>query len=154
MIPTLGARGQGWVWLQFPLMALVVGAAVFGPRWPAPVLFVVVGLAVASVGVIVAIRSGRALGSALTPMPEPAADATLVTTGPYAVVRHPIYSAGLLVAAGISVAGSWLALVPTAALLLTWMLKAAVEERFLLERYEGYAEYARRVRRRFLPGLY
>lgn len=154
MVPTLGARGQGWVWIQFPLMALVVLVAALGPRWTAPLAFAAVGLVVAAAGIVVVTRAGRTLGKALTPMPKPIAEATLVTTGPYAVVRHPIYSAGLLVAAGIAIAGSWLALVPVAALAVTWMLKASVEERFLRDRYGGYADYARRVRWRIVPGLY
>ena len=154
MVPTLGSRGQGWVWIQFPLMAVVLLAAALGPRWPAPVVFAITGLTVAVVGVVVAVRAGRTLGGGLTPMPAPAETGALVTGGPYGVVRHPIYSAGLLVLGGLALAGSWVALVPTALLAVTWALKAVVEERFLRERYPAYGEYARRVRRRLVPGVY
>ena len=55
---------------------------------------------------------------------------------------------------GLAFAGSWVALVLTALLAVTWALKAVVEERFLRERYPAYGEYARRVRRRLVPGVY
>jgi protein-S-isoprenylcysteine O-methyltransferase Ste14 len=80
----------------------------------------------------------------------------VVTTGPYAVVRHPGYLAGILVivASGIAL-GSWLA----AALLIVMSLpgllyRATTEDRVLLAQLPGYSEYAARVRWRLIPGLW
>lgn len=79
----------------------------------------------------------------------------LVDTGLYAFVRHPLYAAGMLLFAGLalwleSTAGFWLSAVPMALL----VVRIRIEERFLLQHLEGYADYCRRVRYRVLPGLY
>jgi protein-S-isoprenylcysteine O-methyltransferase Ste14 len=80
----------------------------------------------------------------------------VVTTGPYAFVRHPGYVAGILVivASGIAL-GSWLA----AALLIITSLpfllcRAITEDRVLLAELPGYREYAGRVRWRLIPGVW
>jgi protein-S-isoprenylcysteine O-methyltransferase Ste14 len=80
----------------------------------------------------------------------------VVTTGPYAVIRHPGYLAGILVvvASGIAL-GSWLA----AALLIVTSLpfllyRAITEDRVLLAQLPGYREYAARVHWRLIPGLW
>jgi protein-S-isoprenylcysteine O-methyltransferase Ste14 len=80
----------------------------------------------------------------------------VVTIGPYAVIRHPGYLAGILVivASGIAL-GSWLA----AALLIVTSLpfllyRAITEDRMLLAQLPGYREYAARVRWRLVPGLW
>ena len=80
----------------------------------------------------------------------------VVTTGPYAFVRHPGYTAGILiiVASGPAL-GSWLA----AALLVIFSLpfllhRAVTEDRILQAELAGYSDYAARVRWRLLPGIW
>jgi protein-S-isoprenylcysteine O-methyltransferase Ste14 len=155
-VPTLGARGQGWVWLQFALIAGIVGAGLLPPAWPAGVarLLDVVGAALALGGAGLAVWAVRALGRSLTPYPAPPARATLVDGGPYGWVRHPIYAAGLALLGGYSLVASPCALVLTVVLGIVWALKASVEERFLRARFGGYEGYAERVRHRLVPGLY
>jgi protein-S-isoprenylcysteine O-methyltransferase Ste14 len=79
----------------------------------------------------------------------------VVSTGPYALVRHPMYSGGLVLLVGVPLAlGSWwatLLLIPFAALIV-WRLVA--EEKFLLERLPGYALYRETVRWRLVPGVW
>jgi protein-S-isoprenylcysteine O-methyltransferase Ste14 len=100
-------------------------------------------------------RVGRSsAGRGFTPLPKPAERGELIERGPYGVVRHPVYSGGLLVAAGISLALSPWSLVVSAILAVVWALKASVEERFLIERYPAYAEYCARTRYRLVPFLY
>jgi protein-S-isoprenylcysteine O-methyltransferase Ste14 len=80
---------------------------------------------------------------------------TVVTTGPYAIVRHPMYAgAGVLFFGVPMLLGSaWgLALAPAWYLLLA--LRIPVEERVLRENLAGYDEYARRVRYRLVPGIW
>ncbi len=105
-------------------------------------------------GLLLAVASARALGPGLTPFPRPAGGGELVETGPYRVVRHPVYSGGLLVAAGISLALSPWALAATAVLGVVWGLKASVEERLLAERYPVYAGYRERTRFRLVPYVF
>ena len=140
-VPALGARGGGWVALQVALIAAVLVLGVAGPGWPDAARWWLKGAGVALVfgGAIILAKAGRALGSGFTPFPKPAKAGELVEDGPFAVVRHPVYSGGILVAAGISLALSPWALAATAALALLWALKARVEERFLLVRYPGYS---------------
>ena len=155
-VPQLGARGGGWVGLQFALMAAILVLGVAGPGWPDSARWWLkgVGVLLVFVGAFVIAKAARALGSGLTPFPSPAEAAELVEDGPYAVVRHPVYSGGILLFAGISLALSPWALVGTAALTLLWALKSRVEERFLLEHYTSYAEYCSRVRYRLVPFVY
>ena len=76
----------------------------------------------------------------------------VITTGPYAIVRHPMYFGALFYIAGTSlVLGSWwgLCLVPILGLLLA--IRIGIEETMLRTGLEGYDDYARRVRWRLLP---
>lgn len=154
--PQLGARGGGWVVIQFALIGAVVALGVLAAGWPDGARWWLKGAGVGLVflGALVLALSGRALGSGFTPFPKPAEGGELVEDGPYASVRHPVYSGGLLVAVGISLTLSPWSLVPTAALAVVWALKARVEERFLLERYPGYAAYSSRTRFRLVPFVY
>jgi protein-S-isoprenylcysteine O-methyltransferase Ste14 len=80
----------------------------------------------------------------------------VVSTGPYAFVRHPGYTAGILiiVASGPAL-GSWLA----AALLVIFSLpfllyRAITEDRILRAKLARYSDYVARVRWRLVPGIW
>lgn len=155
-VPSLGSRGQGWVVLQFVLMAAILAAGFLAPGWPergATALRVAGALLVAA-GIALGVWAGRTLGRSLTPFPKPHAGAELVEAGPYGVVRHPIYTAGLAVFAGFGLATGPVALALAGLLACVWAMKSAVEERFLHDRYPGYEAYAGRVRSRLVPGVY
>lgn len=82
-------------------------------------------------------------------------DQRVISTGPYALVRHPMYAAALLLVIGMPLAlGSWYGLFGILILLpvLTWRLLD--EERFLARNLKGYAEYTSNVRWRLIPGLF
>lgn len=155
-VPSLGARGGGWVVLQFALLATILGTGLLASGWPDAARWWLKGVGALTLfgGIFVIVKAARALGSGLTPFPKPAAAGELVEDGPFAVVRHPIYSGGLLFAAGISLALSPWALVPTAVLAVVWGFKASVEERFLRARYSAYADYCERTRYRLVPYVY
>lgn len=142
--------------LQFVLMPAILGLGIVGPGWSDSARWWLKGVGVLLVlgGALVIAKAGRALGAGLTPFPKPADKGELVDQGPYAVVRHPVYSGGILFASGISLALSPWALVGTAVLAVVWALKASVEERFLLERYPTYEEYCTRTRYRLVPYVY
>lgn len=80
----------------------------------------------------------------------------VVTSGPYAFVRHPGYSAGILILAASGVAlGSWLAAAFLTAITVPFLLYRVIhEDRVLQTRLDGYAGYARRVRWRLVPGIW
>jgi protein-S-isoprenylcysteine O-methyltransferase Ste14 len=81
---------------------------------------------------------------------------SVVDRGPYALVRHPGYSAGILIvlASGIAL-GSWLASAfLVAAVLPSLLFRVIKEDHVLQNQLNGYADYARRVRWRLVPGLW
>ncbi len=94
------------------------------------------------------------LGRGLTALPFPKEGADLMEAGPFAVVRHPIYSGGLALALGwaLSVQG-WLTLAYAVALFVLLDAKSRWEERWLASKFPAYADYQRRVRR-FIPFIY
>ena len=76
----------------------------------------------------------------------------VVSTGPYAIVRHPMYSTALLMIFGIPIAlGSWWGLLVFVALIPALAWRLIDEERVLLRELEGYSDYRRRVRFRLIP---
>ena len=81
-----------------------------------------------------------------------APDQKVVSTGPYAVVRHPMYSGALILLFGTPLAlGSWWALLMFIPMVFTILWRTRDEERFLLENLTGYQEYCRIVRYRLVP---
>jgi protein-S-isoprenylcysteine O-methyltransferase Ste14 len=71
----------------------------------------------------------------------------------YRFVRHPIYSALLLISLGLAIRGaSLLHVLLFVALLALLKVKARVEESMLRVKFEGYASYAAQVGR-FIPGV-
>jgi protein-S-isoprenylcysteine O-methyltransferase Ste14 len=86
---------------------------------------------------------------------EVAQDQTVITSGPYARVRHPMYAGALVMFVGIPIAlGSWWGLLVVLAILppLTWRMLD--EERYLAQHLNGYRAYQREVRYRLLPYLW
>jgi protein-S-isoprenylcysteine O-methyltransferase Ste14 len=80
---------------------------------------------------------------------------TVIDSGPYAVVRHPLYVASIFVVAGIPFAlGSLWALVPVGAGTLILVVRTVFEDRMLQNELPGYKEYAGRVRYRLIPGVW
>jgi protein-S-isoprenylcysteine O-methyltransferase Ste14 len=79
---------------------------------------------------------------------------SVVSDGPYAYVRHPMYAGALLFVVGAPLLlGSWWGLA-AAPLLLVIGTRAVLEERTLEAELDGYADYAKRVRYRLVPQLW
>ena len=79
----------------------------------------------------------------------------VVTTGPYAIVRHPMYLAVLVMFLSAPVAlGSWLAAIPALALVAVLVARIRNEEQLLAMELEGYQEYAQATRYRLIPGVW
>jgi protein-S-isoprenylcysteine O-methyltransferase Ste14 len=83
---------------------------------------------------------------------ELAADQRVISTGPYAVVRHPMYAAALVMLLGIPIAlGSWWGVLIMAAVVPALVWRLLDEESFLARNLPGYAAYQGRVRYRLVP---
>ena len=86
---------------------------------------------------------------------EIADDQRVVSTGPYAWVRHPMYAGALLMLLGMPLAlGSWWGLLALLAMLPALIWRAFDEEKLLTESLPGYPEYRQKVRFRLIPGVW
>jgi protein-S-isoprenylcysteine O-methyltransferase Ste14 len=153
-----GRRGEWLVILQVILMAIVF----FGPRtmpgklgayiMPATCRFVgwplmIFGFALFLAGLV-------RLGKGLTPLPCPRDGALLIETGPFAIVRHPMYSGGLFFAFGWALfVRSWMTVCYAVILFIFLDLKSRCEEKWLSEKFPSYQEYQKRVRK-LIPFIY
>jgi protein-S-isoprenylcysteine O-methyltransferase Ste14 len=83
---------------------------------------------------------------------EVAKDQKVISTGPYALVRHPMYAGALLYLLGTPLAlGSYWGLVAFGAVIPFLLWRLFDEERFLSRNLPGYTEYRQRVRHRLVP---
>lgn len=79
----------------------------------------------------------------------------VISTGPYAHVRHPMYSGMVLFFTGVPLLlGSWWGLVMVPILVALFAIRIGIEERTLREGLPGYADYTARVRYRLVPGVW
>src|SRR3984893_9097642 len=79
----------------------------------------------------------------------------VVSSGPYAFVRHPMYSGTLVFFVGAPLLlGSWWGLAMSPLFAVLFAVRAGIEERALIAGLPGYADYTRRVRYRLVPGLW
>jgi len=79
----------------------------------------------------------------------------VVSDGPYAIVRHPMYGGTLLLLVGIPLLlGSWWGLALAPVIILLFAIRAVMEERTLMAELPGYADYAARVRYRLIPKVW
>lgn len=158
------AARDRWVQAQLALLLLLDGSGPLLPRYASlgsldralnridPWAYRAAGVVVCLAGFAFAAWGVRVLGAALTPEPEPLPDAPLVRSGPYAMVRHPIYTGVIAASTGWTLAWSNWTLALVVCILLAWFFeaKAKVEERWLRSRFPEYDAYARRVRRRVI----
>lgn len=86
---------------------------------------------------------------------ELAADQRVISTGPYAIVRHPMYVGAMLMFLGIPVAlGSWWGVLVVLLVLPAMIWRLVNEERFLASNLPGYVAYQEQVHYRLLPGIW
>jgi protein-S-isoprenylcysteine O-methyltransferase Ste14 len=79
----------------------------------------------------------------------------VIESGPYRIVRHPGYVAGIVLFIGIAlVLNSAWALVPAFLLAANLVVRSWAEDRFLQENLKGYREFTNRTRRRLIPGVW
>jgi protein-S-isoprenylcysteine O-methyltransferase Ste14 len=159
-IPPLGPRGEGWFALQIAAIALVVVSAGRGRGSvtdPAVALALeTIGRALVLLGLLVLITGIAVLrlAGAFTVFPRPVAAGQLVESGPYRLVRHPVYSGLVLAAVGSALTRPSLMTLLAAALLFVILdLKRRREEEWLLARYAGYAAYRTRTKA-LIPWVY
>jgi protein-S-isoprenylcysteine O-methyltransferase Ste14 len=115
------------------------GRALNTDPWRAAVGLVLFGLGL-GVAVWARLHIGRNWGTPMTRKDDP----ELITSGPYHLIRHPIYTGILLASIGTAVALSWLWLIAVGLAGVYFIYSATVEERYLTEKFpDTYPAYKR-----------
>lgn len=141
LLQTLGVMAAFiLLWSDNPIWGAL--SSRFVPRdhvWP------VAGVLVTCVGVAIAIWARTILGGNWSSMVTVKQDHTLIRTGPYAVVRHPIYSGLILAILGTALAiGQWRALAAVGVMFVMFLAKSRIEERFMIGEFgREYEDYRR-----------
>ncbi len=118
--------------------------------WP----LVVSGDVLVALGLFVVFRVFR-VNTFTSATIETAAAQTVIDAGPYAHVRHPMYSGALVLLAGTALAlGSWWSEVASAVVAIVVVVRLLDEERFLRRDLNGYAAYCEKVRCRVIPKVW
>ncbi|MBS0530338.1 MAG: isoprenylcysteine carboxylmethyltransferase family protein [Proteobacteria bacterium] len=79
----------------------------------------------------------------------------VISTGPYAFVRHPMYGGVIFFFLGVSLLlGSWWGTAITPIFIILFAIRTVIEERTLIAGLPGYPDYAGRVRYRLVPGIW
>lgn len=154
-----GSRGEWYLAVQASLFLLLAFGPHSGrgvPAWSAPYTWIgtLGGGILLGAGTILAATGAVCLGKNLTPLPCPKENATLIITGAYRFVRHPIYSGITLIAFGWGMwLNSWLTVGYALLLFAFFDIKSRHEERLLAEKFPEYDAYRKRVRR-LIPFVY
>ncbi|MCB0155124.1 MAG: isoprenylcysteine carboxylmethyltransferase family protein [Anaerolineae bacterium] len=154
-----GSRGEWYVVIQIFLFALVglgpkqmVGLPQWPPSWS--IIGLGLGILLGLLGLALALAGLFHLGANLTVVPYPKEDSSLVQSGVYSLVRHPIYSGLIIGAFGWGfLFTSTLTLLYALLLFLFFDIKSRREERWLAAKFPAYPAYQQRVRK-LIPFIY
>jgi protein-S-isoprenylcysteine O-methyltransferase Ste14 len=119
---------------------------------PVPVVLAADILVLLGYGVIVRVFRENRYASRVI---EVAEGQYVISSGPYAVVRHPMYVGVILMYLASPVAlGSWWALLPALLIVPLLVIRILNEEKVLAEGLPGYSEYMQKTRYRLIPGIW
>jgi protein-S-isoprenylcysteine O-methyltransferase Ste14 len=137
------------VWIQFAAMLLIgfMQHRALAHAWP--VCFVVISVLLAG-SAFVAFRKSK-----FSVMPEPSVNGQLITRGPYRFIRHPMYLAILMYAAGMCLhEPSWPVIIVASILFINMLIKIEMEEKLLAQQYkEDFARYSKNTYK-LIPGVW
>ncbi len=145
---------QGFASLFFILLFIVPGLDHrFGWSHVAPALSIVSDALVAlSLFFVFLVFRENTYTSAII---EVAAGQQVISTGPYSLVRHPMYSGAMLLLVFTPLAlGSWVGLPFAIPVMLVIVARLLDEEKYLASNLSGYDDYRRKVKFRLLPGIW
>ncbi len=153
-------RGEWYVVIQTVLFALVAfGPLSFDALRPdmmqgVRLAVAALGLVLGAAGLLLALAGLFGLGANLSVFPHPKEDATLVQSGAYSIVRHPIYSGLIVGAVGWALLTASVITLLYAALLFAFFdVKSRREERMLARKFSAYRAYQQRVHK-LIPFIY
>lgn len=147
------------IWAPISLLSLIVVAALDGGRyrWSQVPTWVHIAGFVMLAGYI-ALSVWAALSNpflSATARVQEDRGHYVVASGPYLLIRHPMYLGLCLLGIGIPLTlGSWWSLIPGAVFALTFVYRTGQEDRFLEANLPGYLEYTQKTRSRLIPGVW
>lgn len=151
--PDLGKRGEGWFVIQLIIFAGIIFVPAF-LQIAFPSVLRWFGLALLLLGGIFSLGGVWDLGRHITPYPRPKPDSELVQDGFYRLVRHPIYTGLIFAALGWGLMRSNVITVGLALILFLFFdAKSRYEERWLVQKFQAYGDYQRRVAK-LIPWVY
>jgi protein-S-isoprenylcysteine O-methyltransferase Ste14 len=140
--------------LMFVAFVIMVFDHRFGWSPAVPAALSIFGDVLAALGILVyflVVKENRFAAATV----DVAEGQTVVSTGPYAIVRHPMYAGAILVFVGAPLAlGSWWGLLLIPLVIAVFALRLLSEEKFLRQNLAGYADYAQSVRHRLVPYIW
>jgi protein-S-isoprenylcysteine O-methyltransferase Ste14 len=151
-----GEHGEWYVVAQAVLFFMAVFGPLFWWGWsfPASILASVAGGVFLLSGGFLFISGILRLGTNLSALPYPKEESRLIETGPYRIVRHPMYSGAIWIAFGWAfIIHNWLAIGTALVILVFFDFKSRREEAWLKEKFPGYTAYQQRVRK-LVPLIY
>lgn len=119
-----------------------------------PYYIVAAGDLIVVIGLIITFFVFKA-NSFASPRVEVSPEQKVISTGPYAILRHPFYAAGILIRFGTPLAlGAWWGLLVLIPSIFIFSKRVFYEEEFLLENLPGYLSYQNTVKYRLLPFIW
>ena len=105
------------------------------------------GIFIIILGIVGILKSIKDLGKNISPFPEPLKNSSLVTSGFYKWIRHPIYYFSIFVSIGILIIYlSWFNLFLTISLIFILKYKIKVEEEYLKKKFANYKTYKKQLK--------
>ncbi|MGE0212655.1 MAG: isoprenylcysteine carboxylmethyltransferase family protein [Parvibaculaceae bacterium] len=148
------------LWLMLPAMVAEIPVATFDAGrmgWSAvPFAIVVLGYVLLGAGIAL-VTWAQAVNRFFEPgvRLQRERGQHVISSGPYAIVRHPGYVGALMLFAGLALAlASWWALIPAAWAGAILVFRTSREDALLRAGLDGYAAYAQRTRFRLVPGIW
>lgn len=144
------------LFLGFTLIAeLIIPGLDYRFGWSsAPSWLTIMGniLIIVSLWMVYRVFKANSFGSTVV---EVSKEQKVITTGPYAIVRNPMYSCAIVYFIGMSLAlGSYWDLIPSVLIVLGFVVRLFDEEKLLSQNLPGYKEYCKKVRWHLIPGIF
>ena len=147
-------KGKIWFTIQ-GLLAIALLVVPFFSRSNFSMVIRITGALLLATGIILLLSSYHRLGKSHSPGIKPIEEGKLVVTGPYAVIRHPVYASFILIGFGLEMLFSYFTgLIIAVLLFIYYDLRTREEEKWLKQTYPGFNEYKRKVPGRLIPWLY
>ena len=145
---------QGFAYIGF-ILILVIPALDHRFGWSnVPFFIVILGniLVIAGLYLYFLVLKENTFASATIEITK---DQKVISTGPYSLVRHPLYLGALIMLFGTPIArGSWWGLIVVVLYVFALVTRIRDEEKFLSKNLQGYDEYRQKVRYRLIPLLW